>query len=249
MGLRDVMAVVGAERYEQAREWAWATAAGTGRTGADDPDAQWPSDVVDVPHDLPDAVWEEGAAAWSERVALVFALYRDMPCYATLMYTRHYFREWDDAARRLFWHEYRALLSDDDDRLADPVAYSLWCDYFEDPATVGEAWRELAAPGALTDVGLRRLLEVSGPVPYALKVPLYERLLAESRWHPHIFTSLMYSAFDVSGQVDAKAAERLLHKLRLPDDTEGLQGLRHKLDTLTAPSTAPKPGRGKKRRR
>jgi hypothetical protein len=234
--LRDLIATVGDERYRHGCEWAWATAAGTGRSGAEDSDAQWPSDVVDVPHDLSDPIWDEGEASWLERVALAFELYREMPCYATLMYMRHYFREWDESASQRFWDEYRSLLSDQDDRLADPVAYSLWCDYFEDPASVEEAWTAVAAPAAVSERGLRRVLDVSGPVPYDLKVPVYERLLGGRHWHPFIFRSLLYSAFDVYGQIDAKAARKLLDKLALSKTTEGLNELREKLDAEGTPA-------------
>lgn len=242
--IRDLIASVGEERFRRACEWAWATAAGTGRSGEEDLDARWPRDVVDVPHDLADAVWEEGEASWMERVALAFELYREVPCYATLMYMRHYFSDWDPAARRRFWDEYRALLSDEDDRLADPIAYSVWCDYFEDPASVEEAWTAVASPGAVSERGLRRVLDVSGPVPYDLKVPVYERLVGSTHWHPFIFRSLLYSAFDVYGQIDARAARKLLDKLSLSKTTEGLEELRQKLDAKGEPAR-----RAKKRKR
>ena len=178
-------------------------------------------------------------------MARAFDVYREMPCYATLMYMRHYFFEWDEDARRRFWEEYRSLLSDDDDRLADPIAYSLWCDYFEDPASVEEAWTAVASPGAVSELGLRRVLDVSGPVPYHLKVPIYERLIGSKHWHPFIFRSLLDSAFDVYGQIDAKAARKLLDKLSLSKATEGLNELREKLDAEGKPA----PRRKKKHKR
>jgi hypothetical protein len=172
-------------------------------------------------------MWYEGARPWVARVELAFELYRSMPCYANLMYIRY--TECDAAAKARFWEEYASLLSDDDDRLADPVAYSLWCDLFEDPSTAEEAWVALASPGALSDRGLERLLEASGPVPYALKAALYERLVVSPRWHPLIFRSLLFSVFDVYGKVDAKAARELLKRLSLPKTTEHLERLVHQL--------------------
>jgi hypothetical protein len=123
------------------------------------------------------------------------------------------------------------------DRLADPIAYSLWCDYFEDPASVEEAWTAVAAPGAVSARGLQRVLNVSGPVPYDLKVPIYERLVGSTHWHPFIFRSLLYSAFDVYGQIDARAARKLLDKLSLSKTTEGLNELREKVDAAGEPAT------------
>ena len=231
--LRELVEKVGPRRFERACEWAWATAARTGRSaGTHDPDSRWPDDVVGVPHELADEIWDEGAASWSDRIALAFELYRAMPCYATLMYMDDYFSDWDEAERELFWKQYRVLLSHDDERVANPVAYSLWCHYLEDPASVEEAWRTLAAPGALSDLGLRRLLEASGPVPYDLKLPVYERLLPERHWHPHLFRSLLASAFDVYGKIDPRRARQLLRKLALPRHTEGLEELISRLDAL-----------------
>lgn len=239
-----LIAAVGEERFRDAQEWAWATAAGTGRSLRSSGDDEWPAGIVDVPHDLSDLIWDKSEEPWLARLELAFELYRQMPCYATLMYMPH--KEWDDEAKGRFWDEYRSLLSDDDDRLADPVAYSLWCDYFEDPDTVEEAWLALASPGSVSDRGLERMLEVSGPVPYAFKVPLYERLVASARWHPFIFRSLLFSAFDVYGRVDAKAAQELLKRLSLPKMTENLDELMQKLDAF---ASAASPPRKKKRER
>jgi hypothetical protein len=248
--MRDLIAAVGEERFRDACEWATATAAGAGRSRGRDPDAAWRDDVVNVPHDLAGQLWEGGEGTWSERLGLAFDLYRVMPCYATLMYMRHSFFEWDEATRDGFWAEYGSLLSDPDDRLAHPIAYSLWCDYFEDSATVGQAWTTLEAPGVLSDLGLRRALDASGPVPYTLKARTYERLRDNSIWHPSIFRSLLRSAYDVYGKIDAKAATRLLDQLSLPRTTDGLAELREKLKAESGPARrrAEKPGRTDRRR-
>jgi hypothetical protein len=167
--MSDLVARVGEERFRNACEWAMATAARTGHSRERGQDARWPDDILNVPHELADPLWDEGDGTGFERLGLAVDLYREMPCYATLMYMRHYFADWDQTARDRFWAEYRSLLSDDDDRLAGPVAYSLWCDYFEDPASVAEAWTLIEAPDALSERGLRRALDASGPVPYDIK--------------------------------------------------------------------------------
>lgn len=239
-----LVAAVGEDRFARACEWAWATAAGTGRSSEDDTDTRWPRDVTDVPHELEDLVWDEGP--WTERLELAFELYREMPCYATLMYTRHHFPDWDDDAMKRFWDEYRSLLSHDDDRLADPVSYSLWCNYFEDPDSVEAAWSALTSPGRLFERGMQRVLEVSGPVPYELKAPVYDRLVKDRSWHPFIFRSLLASAFDVFGKIDAKAARKVLARLSLARTTPGLVELTQELEALASP---PRPPRKKKRER
>jgi hypothetical protein len=67
-------------------------------------------------------------------------------------------------------------------------------------------------------------------VPFSRKAPLYERLAADKRWHPFIFRSLLHSAFDVYGDLDKKAARRLLAQLSLARETAGLDELKQKLD-------------------
>ena len=232
MELRDLIDHVGEERFAAAREWAWGTAATTGQGGQVEPASTGVRPLYkpqDVPHDLEDLVWTAGEASWVDRVALAFELYRQMPCYATLMYTTGYYPQWDRQARQLFWNEYRTLISDPDDRLAEPVAYSLWCDYFENPETVHKAWSEIARPDVLTERGLERVLDVSGPVPFRLKRALYDELVADERWHPFIFRSLLHSAFDVFGDVEIEAGRRLLAQLSVPEDAPGLRELRDKL--------------------
>ncbi len=218
---RELIEHVGERVFQQACSWAWETAAGTGSNR--DPGARvaWPPEVADVPHELQELIWLGGNASWIERVELALALYRQMPTYGTLMYTSHYFREWDDDARALFWSEYRELISDPDDRLADPVGYSLWCDYFEDRETVGEAWLRVAHLDGLSERGVQRLLELSGPVPFGLKAPLYDELAFDPLWHVFVFRGLLSSGFDYFGDIDVKAARRLwpgsLCRRRRPD--------------------------------
>lgn len=225
MRLQELIDHVGDQLFEQARQWAWETAASTSSGDGE----VWPREVGDVPHELEDLVWSRGDAAWVDRVALAFELYREMPCYANLMYVKHHLSDWDEEARRLFWNEYRGLISDPDERLADPVAYSLWCDYFEDPETVHEAWEQIARLSELSELGLERVLDAAGPVPFPLKNALYEELVADQRWHVPIFRSLLYSGFDVYGKLDAGVARDLLRRLDLPVDVDGLGALKRKL--------------------
>ena len=220
---------IGPKRFEEAKQWAWATAAGTGAARTVDEVRAWSPFVTNVPHDLESLVWDEGDSAPAERVRLFWALYRELPCYANLMYAKSHLREWDGETRRAFWHDYRAVVNDPDDRLADPAMYALWCDYFEDVDSVDEAWSEIAQPDVLNERGLERVLSVAGPVPFHLKQPLYERLAADGRWHPHIFRSLFHSAFDYYGDVDIAAARELLRRLDIPRETEGLRELEERL--------------------
>ena len=233
MDLHELIARVDPDLYKRAQEYAWSTAAGTGDAGADRGQYEWPSDVQDLPHQLGRSIWYEAVLHWREKVKLNLDLYRQMPCYSLLPELWSFHEELDDPARSLLWTELRSLLSDPDDRLADPVGYLMWCDFFESNRTVQEAWRELMSPGGLTDRGLERLLIVSGPVPYAQKKALYDRLLPNTRWHYFIFRSLLHSTFDLYGAVDLADARRLLDTLELAPDTPHLDVLRQRLEGAT----------------
>jgi hypothetical protein len=62
----------------------------------------------------------------------MFQVYREMPCYGLFFgLTLDHWHELPVEARKVFWREARALLSQDDEALAQPLAYSMWCDFFE----------------------------------------------------------------------------------------------------------------------
>jgi hypothetical protein len=248
-GLRPLIERVGASRYAAARERAWRTAAGTGR-GTAAPTAARDADddlLASVASDLADWTWYASARPEAERLALGLALYRDLPSYAVLLYSTGAYRGFAGEIRARFWSAFRALLADADDRLAAPVAYALWCDYFEDAATVQDAWRGID-PATLAGRALERLLDVAGPVPWALKAPLYERLLPDAAWHRAIFRSLLFSRFDAYGQIDAPEALALLNRLRLPGATPGLGELRVGLAVTRDRAAGPREQRRRRRR-
>ena len=129
----------------------------------------------------------------------------------------------------MLWDAYRAWLAADDDRLADPVAHSLWVDFFEDEATVQEAWREVTRRDvAPWERRIARVLQVAGPVPWALKAPLLDELAGDPRQHHAVFRALAGSAFDPSA-TSGRAPRALLDRLALPDDTPDLAALRARL--------------------
>ena len=222
--IRWLAGLVGHDRFAAACEWAWKTAAGTGTR---EDTVAWPDGLADVPHDLADPVWYDSAEPLPARLRIAQALYRAMPCYANLMYVQHFYDEFGDDERAAFWQEYRALLADADDRLADPVAYSLWVDYFE--AGYDEAWREVTSLEPPWERRMERVLPMSGPVSWKLKEPLYLRLADDERWHPFVARGLIGSAIDVYGQLRPGPARELLRRLRVPDDMPGLAELERRL--------------------
>jgi hypothetical protein len=222
----ELVAGVGAERYRAACAWAWQMAEGLGRAPGG---AQWPEELAAVPHDMAEA-WYDDATSLADRLDLALRLSAEMPCYATLMYMKVHFADLPDELRQKLWTAYRAALASDDPRVADPVSYVLWVDFFEDPSTVDEAWRETAR----WDLPpwhrrLRRVLDVAGPVPWPHKEALFEHLVGDPSWHAPIARALIGSAFDVYGHLDAAAARRWLDRLQLRDDVTGVPELRQKL--------------------
>src|SRR5215218_9181989 len=85
-------------------------------------------------------------------------------------------------------------------------------------------------PQELSEQGLERVLDSAGPVPFRLKVSLYEQLAADQSWHLPIFRSLLHSGFDYYGDLDVAATRDLLPRLDIPSGTPGLDDLKRRLE-------------------
>ncbi|MDP1850529.1 MAG: hypothetical protein Q8K79_22250 [Solirubrobacteraceae bacterium] len=221
----ELVAKVGAERYREACERAWATAAGTGRCGGQ---RSWAGDLQAVAPQFADAWWH-GDASLRERLETALRLYAEMPCYANTVALHGFLREFGEPERRMLWDAVRTWLGDEDDRLADPIAHSLWVDFFEDDATVQEAWGEVTRRDhAPWQRRLARVLQVCGPVPWALKAQLLDELARDPDTHHAVLRAIAGSAFDPFGDLGPGAAA-LLARLDLPADTPDLAALRARL--------------------
>jgi hypothetical protein len=204
----------GTDRFARASELAWASAARTGRAAGLDADA---ADLLaEVVWDLTDMIADFDREA--ERIDAWLGLYRRCPCYSLLFEigVQHY-RGLSGNGRRRLWDGLRELLDSADDRLADPITYSLWVDYFEDPdlASVEEAWRLLVDDRPL-DRALRRVLENSGPAPVALKRELVSRVIGDERWHLSVFLALVDSRTAMRGDWDRCWGQEVYENLREP---------------------------------
>jgi hypothetical protein len=230
--LRRLIGRLGRDAFDAAQAYAWRTAADTGRAGSRDDD---PADepAISVLHELAGVIGDD-ALSDRQRVGLCLFLYRQMPAYTVLMYASGVYPELGAEARAELWAAFRALLDEPDERLAAPAAYSLWCNYLEDEARVDQAWAALTEP-ALGRRATERLLDVAGPVPWRLKAPLYERLVADPSWHQPLLRSLRRSQLDLYGQIEPGEALRLLNRLSLPAATEGLAELRRALEAVRPP--------------
>lgn len=211
MDIEDLKAHIGEELWLQACDWAWKGAVLEHRgEGYDE------TDPANAPHELEMLIWDTEGMSCVQRVELAFELYRAMPCYGNLMFIRNGYDALsrDKDAKRLFWDQYRNLLSGENEQLAEPVANTLFVDYFEDPDTVEESWEQLAGSDELNERGLQRVLEESGPVPWHLKAHLFRRLVRDQTWHGWIFQSLVSSTFAGFGDIDVPAAAKILAQTR-----------------------------------
>lgn len=220
MDKEQLIRSVGEEQYRAACRTA---PFGTASSQLGTPDTHVGPGIGDLPHEIADLLWY-GDLPHHEALELLFQVYEDLPAYGHLMYLTHVYKAFTSEERTRVRDWYRKQLERKNPAFRQPVEYSLWCDFFEHPDTVEEWWRDLAHPGRGKAV-LRRLLSVSGPVPWALKRPVYEALLPAPRWHDAIFESLYASAFDVFGQIDREEAARLLGGLRIPRDHPGREEL------------------------
>lgn len=222
MELSHFIERIGLNRYEQACKSAWETAQ-TYTLSLDITD-----NYSDVGHDLSDEICYSDLPI-SERLRLVFELYESIPCYAVLMYVTHLYSEMSSDNKDFLWAKFRQYLSDQRELLANPVGYTLWCDYFEDPDRVQDAWDAMIR-NPINDLQIRRVLDASGPVPWKLKSSLFKALLSDDKWHHHIFLSIHHSKHDVYGHVDDEEARTILRVLNLPNETPGLSGLKRELE-------------------
>ncbi len=221
----DIIDLIGPERYAAACHAAWQDSARAdyGRM------PELTDDLDDVTVDINTSIWWDNQdVPVDTKLAVVFEIYADMPCYAYLSWLPFRRLTYEQRLRCLTW--LRECISSSDDAIANPARYTLWCDFFENPQAVEETWNFII-DSAPSEIVLERVLMASGPVPYALKHPLYLRLISEERWHDFIFCSLLHSAFDVYGSIDKSEARRILDQLILPTDTLHLDRLKQELNS------------------
>jgi hypothetical protein len=217
MTIEELKLIVGEKVYRKASDEARESAPGTGtaRTTTDVRVEHAASAIDKIISAVLTHTWSETSDR--DLVSFFANLYREIPTYGLLyqlLITRKY-EDLDPGSRAYLWAFFRDMLSSEDNSLADPVAYSIWCDFFE-TNRVNEAWSALVtkASGRL----LERVLLASGPVPFRLKRDLYAQLIEDERWHFYIYRSLLYSQFDVYGQIDLAEARGIFNRLSLPSN-------------------------------
>jgi hypothetical protein len=184
----------------------------------------------EVAHEWTDKALEDPDLDESGRVRVALGLLDLLDQYAVAMYLKT--TPLPPEADVLLWDAYRRRLEAPES--AEPVTYSLWVDWFEDPITVEGAFAEvMARPDDLADGPLRRnrrVLSVSGPVPWRVKRTAYEAAATVPELHLALFHGLLGSRYDVYGDLDAPAALGLLRRLELPEGTANVDVLREELE-------------------
>ena len=218
--IERLKSIVGADLYAAACKEALSLSPGTGSM------THWQAhrdDWIAVGQVLQAVDYHTWTVPDAEILRFFFELYREMPAYKVLFelsITRPY-QVLTPELKRAYWEFIGEMLGSTDAAFADPVAYILWTDFFEDPDLVEKAWSALIS-GSPNDRLLERLLIKSGPIPVPLKRGLYKRLISDVRWHYFIYRSLLHSQFDVYGRIDKDEARETLDKLRLnlPSDEQ-----------------------------
>jgi len=203
--------------FEQACDTAWATAAGAGRSSEVHIDDEPRQQLFDVADDLLTWIWELPDAELT-RVSLVAEVYGWMPSTPVLFgIAVHLYQHMSAAGRAELWRQLRLSLGSEDGRLGDPISCYLRQEWFEDPdrGIVEEVWSCLV-DGQPADRALRRVLEVSGPVPVDLKAELVTRLIDDPDWHRSIFLALVDSRLGAHGKWDTEWAEDVFENLHDP---------------------------------
>ena len=184
----------------------------------------------DLFDEMSDKVWTSTMPS-AKKIALGFQLYETFPSYFHFLRPFYHLICYNEITnpeeKEIIWKRFMKYLVAEK-YYADPVAYVLWVEFFEDASTVEETWHGLVNNYSDKN-SLLRLLEVAGPVPFDLKETVYNNLLGDEENHDHIFKSLLYSAYDVFGKIDKKKTLNILPKLKVDTNTENYRLLMEKL--------------------
>jgi hypothetical protein len=235
--LRDVADDVA----ERARRWLTARGAFQDTQGRWCDPGQPDCDGEDTDHDrwTDDALIDPGLDLLG-RVGLALGLLELLDEYYITLAIRWWLQDGDhDRFTDVVFAAYRRLLEQSREPAA--VTYSLWVDWFEDQHTAADAFdrvlggdlRRLGEAGPPAGVGFlrraERVLEASGPVPWAPKYDAYLLAATVPELHHSVFRGILTSYHDYFGLLVPGEAITVLDRLTLPPDTEHLVPLRRVL--------------------
>ena len=222
MHIKELQLLIGPARFAKAAELASKTAQDTGLSMPPDDPLLWtlPQEIGDLLLSRP--------LSWANRITTLFKLYKEMPCYGLLNFLSEHYRQFEPLECDLHWQGCLEHLDSGTPRLSRPTEYYIWCNFFETGDLSEEAWDALITPNT-PENALKSLLLISGPVPFDLKLSLYQRLLPEGRWHHFIFLSLLHSSSEEHGRLEPDLAKEVASKLKLPSSTPHWKDLQRSL--------------------
>ncbi|MFI6792281.1 hypothetical protein ACIBG4_33635 [Nonomuraea sp. NPDC050383] len=230
------------EAAEDARRWlaeVGVTQVREGVWASDEPSVEELLTANDVAHTWTSVALEDPDLDAAGRLRLALGLLDLLDDYWVTCEIRFAVVAAQDLRAETLWDGYRRRLEASES--PEPVTYSLWVDWFEDRGTVEVAFAEVLGNDieqlltedrlhALTQDPLfrraQRVLEISGPVPWPLKHPVYQAVVEVPALHPALFQGLLSSYHDFHGDLEPHAARALLQRLDLPPGIKGLAQLR-----------------------
>ena len=180
--------------------------------------------------DISDTIWNSTMCN-AHKISLGFQVYEIFPSYYHFLVPFYHGIRYetivDPIEKDSIWKHFMKYLASEN-YYADPVGYVLWVEFFEYEVTVRDTWQGLVNNYS-DKKALLRLLECAGPVPFDLKEMHYDALIDDKENHEVIFNSLLYSTYDVYGQIDKAKAINILAKLKIDTKTEQYKLLKEKL--------------------
>lgn len=174
----------------------------------------------ELAHELTEAALDDLSLAPGDRLMLGFGLLDLLDDYAVALYLLGEFVGVDAPHPNeltIVWRYCREVL----ERCAEPITVShwLWADWFESPDTVLTAFSSVsvgwddANAGEETIRRIDRVLRISGPVPWDVKLPMYRNALNRPVLWAALLDGLRGSFHDVYGSIDGDDALVMTERL------------------------------------
>jgi|TARA_B110000967_G_scaffold44736_1_gene44866 hypothetical protein len=179
--------------------------------------------------DIADFIWwQDKSLDVDQKLDLTLQLFDQNPEYGVTLQLSMNFNKMSSYGKGQMWDHYKNHLKGEQTLQREQIEYSLWVDFFEDSETVNEAWGNLIGDYSNENI-LKRLLTISGPVPFGLKDKLYQKVIINKQWHEYILDSLVGGFFDVYGQIDFQRARIILPILKVDKTSKKYVELNKKL--------------------
>ena len=162
-------------------------------------------------------------------IDLMFEVYEMAPSYSVLMYLVMMYDNLNLELKEYIMNRYADYLFQDDEHLSVPVGYSLWVDYFEGDDRVEFCYNAIFGRMKQEYNDIKKLIDVSGPVPYHLKKDLYYTLTTDRIYHDLVYDGIVNSISDVYGHIPLEEATILLGKLEIDKTTQTYRELTRRL--------------------